>query len=283
MKTGLDLFDQDSNEPHPDDVALLASRNLYPLPSSGYSETSQDSAETERSRKTDDQYLRIFSALRKAPGGLTRYALETQTGIRDKTIDARLWKLGAERLVFKRTDHRGEGRTGKPVEIVTHLAYRDRYPTAPFISKPNQYREEIRRLNGEIAENKAQIKALREALITAERRIDARGRVLEEATIYLNKRQHLIDPSEPIPLRPLRIAVEACHNASVRRMETGEDFPPTQTERDKDAPAAIAKAALRDIRDNYDHDEDAHRHGHADTQCRCCIAAQALQKIEEAS
>ena len=35
--------------------------------------------------------------------------------------------------------------------------------------------------------------------------------------------------------------------------------------------------ALRDIRDNYDCDEWAHKYG---TPCRCCIAAEAIAKVE---
>jgi hypothetical protein len=38
------------------------------------------------------------------------------------------------------------------------------------------------------------------------------------------------------------------------------------------------REALRDIRDNYDHDEDAHKYG---TGCRCCIADAALSGKRE--
>ena len=34
---------------------------------------------------------------------------------------------------------------------------------------------------------------------------------------------------------------------------------------------------LKDIRDNYDHDEDAHKYG---TRCRACVAAKAIAKAE---
>lgn len=40
---------------------------------------------------------------------------------------------------------------------------------------------------------------------------------------------------------------------------------------------AEARAALEDVRDNYDCDEDAHRHG---TTCRCCLAKDTLAKLD---
>lgn len=39
------------------------------------------------------------------------------------------------------------------------------------------------------------------------------------------------------------------------------------------ARVAEMEAALRDVRDNFDHDEDAHKYG---TTCRCCLAEKAL-------
>lgn len=45
-----------------------------------------------------------------------------------------------------------------------------------------------------------------------------------------------------------------------------------------EARVTVLTAALRDIRDNYDHDADAHRYG---TPCRVCTAERAIGVREE--
>lgn len=48
------------------------------------------------------------------------------------------------------------------------------------------------------------------------------------------------------------------------------------------ANAKLAKCvgALKDIESNYDHDDDAHKYK---TNCRCCIAKEALNFVSEDS
>ena len=134
-----------------DDKRLLAQHDLYPLPSND-NPTSKYAAASMDPTVTNEQYLAVMVALRHAPEGLTRYEVELATKIRDKIVDARLMKLGAEGLVLKRSDKRRPGRAGKPVEIIAHSCFMGDYPTKRFKQREGSQKVErltaiIRRLH----------------------------------------------------------------------------------------------------------------------------------------